>query len=81
MTHWFQCKRTDIKSKFILGDTLIGNEVGKMICSEFLTKALEKDEHIAAPEPTVIGKGLEHAQARCRYAEKGRLWKKVVIKL
>jgi hypothetical protein len=48
---------------------------------DFLPKALETGEFVAAPEPVVVGKGLESIQAACEYQQKGVSAKKVVVLL
>lgn len=42
----------------IWGSTPKDNEVGPAIFIDFLPKALE-GKHISAPEPWIVGKGLE----------------------
>ena len=41
----------------INGDDM--NEVGKVVYEDFLPKALEQNKFLPAPDPQVVGKGLE----------------------
>jgi NADPH:quinone reductase-like Zn-dependent oxidoreductase len=72
-------KRVD--SKFIFGSDLMANEVGRVIYEDFLPGALAEGKYIAAPEPQVIGKGLEHIQEGMDLHKNGVSAKKVVISL
>ncbi|OCL03635.1 oxidoreductase [Glonium stellatum] len=78
---WFKSKTRGIGMKFIFGDTLIGNGVGKAVYEDFLSKALADGTYIAAPDPLVVGKGLESVQAGFDIQRKGVSAKKVVISL
>jgi NADPH:quinone reductase-like Zn-dependent oxidoreductase len=58
------------------------NEVSKLVYGDFIPKALAAEKYIAAPEPYVVGKGLESAQAGLDLLRKGGISvKKVVITL
>jgi hypothetical protein len=52
-----------------------------MICKEFLPKALAAGEYVAAPDPIVVGKGLEFIQPALEMQKKGVSAKKVVVSL
>ena len=52
-----------------------------MIYEEFLPKALAAGEYVAAPDPIVVGKGLEFMQAAMDMQKKGVSAKKVVVSL
>lgn len=73
--------RRGIKTKAIFGSTLKDNEVSKIIYEDFLPEALAGDRYVAAPEPYVVGKGLEHIQAGFDLQKKGVSAKKVVVVL
>ena len=70
-----------IRTKFIFGSTLMDNEVSKVIYEDFLPQALADGQYVAAPEPVVIGKGLDHIQAGLDAQKQGVSAKKVVISL
>ncbi|MBO0790652.1 MAG: zinc-binding alcohol dehydrogenase family protein, partial [Ktedonobacteraceae bacterium] len=56
-----------IRSKRIADSTLMDNEgyneVCKVIYEDFLPRTLASGHYVAAPEPFVVGKGLDHIQA------------------
>ena len=70
-----------IKSKFVFGDTLVGDGVGRAVYEEFLPGALEQGSYIAVPEPMVVGRGLEAIQEAFEVQRKGVSAKKVVVGL
>ena len=78
---WVKAKKRGIQIKFIFGDTLVDNGVGKVIYEDFLPKALAEGTFVAAPEPLVVGKGLEYVQAGFDIQKKGMSAKKVVVSL
>ena len=80
-TNWVKSKTRGIGTKFIFGSTLVFNEVGKAIYADFLPKALAEGTYIAAPDPQVVGKGLEFIQAGLDIQKKGMSAKKVVVLL
>ncbi len=49
----------------IWGSTPKDNEVGPAIFIDFLPKALAEGKHLSAPEPWIVGKGLESIEDRC----------------
>ena len=70
-----------IRTKFIFGDTLADNEVGPMIYAEFLPKALAAGTYRAAPEPLVVGHGLDFIQTAFDLQAKGVSARKIVVTL
>jgi hypothetical protein len=52
-----------------------------MVYEDFLPYALTDGSFVAAPEPVVVGKGLEFVQAGLDLQKKGVSAKKVVISL
>jgi hypothetical protein len=69
-----------VQAKFIWGTDNMANEVGKdIIYEDFLPQALRNGRFVAAPEPLVIGKGLEHIQKAMDLNKKGISAKKVVV--
>ena len=78
---WAKSKMRGIKTVFIFGSSLLYNEVGKVIYVDFLPRALAEGAYIAAPEPQVVGKGLEYIQAGYDLQRKGVSAKKIVISL
>ncbi len=76
-----KCRTRKIRTKFIFGSSLIGNDVSKVIYEDFLPSALAEGRYAAAPEPYVVGKGLESVQAGLDIQKKGVSAKKVVVSL
>ncbi|KAF2729913.1 GroES-like protein [Polyplosphaeria fusca] len=76
---FLKCKMKGIQYKFIWGDDLMANEVGSAIYEHFLPEALATGKYIAAPEPHVVGHGLEHIQAALDLVQKGVSARKVVV--
>ena len=70
-----------VESKFILGSDLADNEVGAAIYEHYLPKALAEGKFVAAPEPLVVGKGLENIQKAFDVQRDGVSAKKVVVSL
>jgi len=75
------CKVKGIGAKFIWGDDLMANEVGSAIYEHFLPEALANEKYVAAPEPYVVGKGLENIQAALDLVKQGVSAQKVVVSL
>lgn len=70
-----------IRSKMIWGASLMDDEVSTVIYEDFLPQALADGRYLAAPEPAVLGHGLEHIQAGLDAQKKGVSAKKIVITL
>ena len=70
-----------IRTKFIFGDTLANNEVGPMIYRDFLPGALAAGAYVAAPEPLVVGHGLESIQPAFEAQSRGVSARKIVVTL
>ena len=52
-------------------DKVSQNGIGKAIYADFLPKALAEGSYVAAPEPEIVGKGLEHVQTAYHRQEEG----------
>jgi NADPH:quinone reductase-like Zn-dependent oxidoreductase len=74
-------RRAGVTSKFIWGSTLQDNEVGPMIFEDFLPRALAEGRYRAAPEPTVVGKGLEAIPKALEQLGRGVSASKLVVSL
>jgi NADPH:quinone reductase-like Zn-dependent oxidoreductase len=70
-----------VGAKFIMGNTLKDNELGAKIFEDFLPKALEEGSYVYAPEPLVVGKGLDKIQEAFEVLKKGVSAKKFVVSL
>jgi len=78
---WFKGKTRGIRYNFVFADTLVENGVGKAIYEDYLPQALADGTFIAAPEPQVIGKGLESIPKGLDVQKQGMSAKKVVVSL
>ncbi|KAK8070467.1 hypothetical protein PG997_010670 [Apiospora hydei] len=78
---WVQSVRHGIESNVVVGTTLEGNEVGKAIYEDFLPRALATGRFVAAPEPEVVGKGLEFVQTTLDKLRRGVSAKKLVVEI
>jgi len=76
-----KCRTRRIRTKMIFGSTLKENEVSKIIYEDFLPKALANGRYVAAPDPYVVGTGLEYVQTGFDAQRKGVSAKKVVVSL
>ncbi|KAK3320580.1 zinc-binding dehydrogenase [Cercophora scortea] len=70
-----------VKTKFIFGSSLMGNEVSKVLYEDFLPRALAEGTFVPAPEPEVVGSGLESVQHALDVHRKGVSAKKVVVSI
>ena len=78
---WFKCRARGIRTKYIFGTSLVNNGVGEAVYVDFLPKALAEGTYVAAPDPEVVGKGLEYIQTGFDLQRKGMCAKKVVVSL
>ncbi|TVY29959.1 Zinc-binding alcohol dehydrogenase domain-containing protein [Lachnellula hyalina] len=72
---------TGTSAKWIQAFAIKDNGVGKAVYEDFLPRALAGGNYVAAPEPYIVGKGLENVQAGIETQKKGVSAKKVVITL
>ncbi|CAG8255573.1 unnamed protein product [Penicillium olsonii] len=70
-----------ITTRFVEGAELGRNELGKVIYGGFLPGALAGGGYVAAPEPQVIGQGLQHVQEALDIHKRGVSARKVVVRL
>ena len=59
----------------------MANEVGAAIYKDFLPEALAEGKYVCAPEPVVVGTGLEHVQEAMDRIKKGVSAQKLVVLL
>ncbi|KAJ4343986.1 hypothetical protein N0V95_006471 [Ascochyta clinopodiicola] len=76
---FIQCKVKGVDYKFIWGDDVMENEVGGAIYRDFLPSALAEGRYKCAPEPVVVGTGLEHVQTALDRIKKGVSAQKLVV--
>ncbi|CAO1604843.1 MAG: hypothetical protein LQ349_000481 [Xanthoria aureola] len=78
---WFRAKIRRVDTKFIFGSDLMANEVSRVIYEDFLPAALANGSYATAPEPHVVGRGLELVQDALDLNMKGVSARKVVVSL
>ena len=66
-----KAKTRGIRTKFIFGTALFDNEVGPMIYANFLPSALADGRYVAAPDPLVVGRGLDQIPAALEAQKNG----------
>ena len=74
-------RRQGIRVKMVNGATLRANEVSKVVYEDFLPAALAAGRYQAAPEPRIIGSGLQHIPAAMDAQIKGVSAAKIVVSL
>lgn len=65
--------------KFIFATTVLENGLGKKLYTEILPELLANGDFVPAPEPWVVGHGLEKVQEAMDLQKKGVSAKKVVV--
>ena len=77
-----------IKTKFqgvtwkpVMVDDVWRNGIGKAVFSDYLPKALQDGSFVTAPEPEVVGRGLESVSEAYKRQERGMSAKKAVVSL
>ncbi|KAL8759481.1 MAG: hypothetical protein Q9184_003606 [Pyrenodesmia sp. 2 TL-2023] len=78
---WFKAKTKRVDTKFVFGSDLMANEVSRVIYEDFLPAALADGSYRPAPEPHVVGRGLEFVQEALDSHMKGVSARKVVVSL
>lgn len=68
-----------IEAKVVWALTINDNEVGPVIFRDFLPKALAFGEYATAPEPMVVGRGIQSVQVALQTRAKGVSARKVVV--
>ena len=69
-----------VTAKFILSNEM-DDGVREAVYGKFLPKALKEGKYVCAPEPMVVGKGLESIQEALEVQKKGVSARKVIITL
>lgn len=71
-----------VQMKALFAITIKDNRVGKAVYEEYLPAALKAGSFVPAPEPLVVGKGLESVQVAIdRYSQGGISARKIVVVL
>lgn len=56
--------------KLVAMDNMVNNGVAKAVYTDYMPKALTEGSYVAAPEPEIVGKGVESVQAAYKHQEK-----------
>ena len=70
-----------VRTKYVWGTSLKKNEVSAVIYRDYLPAALAAGSYVAAPAPTVVGKGLQELQRAMDLQREGVSAAKVVVTL
>ncbi len=71
--------RDDLLMEIFQVDQVPYNGIGKALYSDYFEKALKDGSYVAAPQPEVVGKGLESIQVAYAHQEKGMSARKAVV--
>jgi NADPH:quinone reductase-like Zn-dependent oxidoreductase len=76
-----RCALWGIRTRFVIGTSLKSDEVGAMIFENFLPRALSSGAYRPAPNPLVVGDGLQHLQSALETHKRGVSATKIVVTL
>jgi NADPH:quinone reductase-like Zn-dependent oxidoreductase len=77
---WAKSKMQGVGSKFVFGSSMVYNEISLALFERYLPDAMAEGKFVAAPEPYVVGTGLDKVQ-KAFDAQKGVSAKKIVVLL
>ena len=81
MVTTFKSKIKGVNFRFVSGSDLAVNDVSRALYKDYLPVALAERIYIVAPEPMVVGKGLEYIQEAIDINIRGVSARKVVVSL
>lgn len=76
-----RCMLHGVRAKFVWGSTIMDNEVGAMLWTHHLPRALADGSHMPSPPPLVVGAGLDRIQAALDTMRAGVAHQKLVVTL
>ncbi len=76
-----QARRQRVRTRMVWGSALLNTGVGPMIFETFLPAALAQGRYVAAPEPLVVGHGLERIPEALHRQLAGVSARKLVVTL
>jgi NADPH:quinone reductase-like Zn-dependent oxidoreductase len=74
-----RARRRGVKTRFVWGGALVDNEIGPMIYSSYLPRALADGRHVEAPPPLIAGNGLAAIQGALARLGAGVSAQKIVV--
>lgn len=72
-------KRKGVRVRFVWGSELVDGELARTVFADFLPAALETGSYVPAPEPEIVGHGLDQIQKGFEMGRKGVSAKKLVV--
>lgn len=78
---WMNSRRTGVAFSVIRGTALADTDLSRVIFADFLPDALQRGAFVPAPEPLVVGHGLDCVQAAFDRHRQGISARKVVVTL
>jgi NADPH:quinone reductase-like Zn-dependent oxidoreductase len=76
-----RCTLRGVRARFVWGSSLMHNEVGRMLWTDHLPRALADGRHVAFPPPRVVGSSLAEVQSAIDRVRTGVSAEKLVIVL
>jgi NADPH:quinone reductase-like Zn-dependent oxidoreductase len=76
-----RCLRHGVRARFVWGSSLMTNEVGPMLWTDFLPAALADGRYLPTPVAEVVGTGLEQLQPALIALRRGVSARKLVVSL
>ncbi|GFF48243.1 hypothetical protein IFM51744_06778 [Aspergillus udagawae] len=75
-----KCRSRGVEYKMVVIEPILSNGIGKAVWN-FLSEALENRSFVPAPEPEVVGNGLNQLQHALEVQKNGVSAKKIVVTL
>jgi len=75
------CALRGVRARFVWGSSLMDNEVGRMLWTDYLPAALADRRHVAFPPARIVGHSLDDLQAAVDLLRTGTSTQKLVIAL
>lgn len=77
---WVKSRLQGVESKFVFGSSIVYNDISLALFERYLPDAMAEGRFVAAPEPYVVGVGLDKLQEAFD-AQKGVSARKIVVVL
>lgn len=73
--------RKGVRVRFVWGSDLVDGELARAVFADFLPAALETGSYVPAPDPEIVGHGLDQIQKGFEMGRRGVSAKKLVVTL
>jgi len=77
---WLKSRLQGVRSKFVFGSSVVYNDISLALFERYLPDAMAEGKFVAAPEPYVVGVGLDKVQEAFD-AQKGVSARKIIVLL